>query len=178
MQDRYAGDVGDFGKFALLRALSPERRLGVCWYRTDGSAETSNDGKHLDYLGQPSRFRHLDPVVFDTLRSLADDVRAARRARSIGVLESLQLLPQESLFHGATCPSSRAERHVWASDMVRRMEPASLVFLDPDNGLEGAALGPKSTALAELIAVHRPGRALLLYHHQTRAAGGAELEAA
>jgi len=58
------------------------------------------------------------------------------------------------------------------------MEPASLVFLDPDNGLEGAALGPKSTALAELIAVHRPGRALLLYHHQTRAAGGAELEAA
>src|ERR1700684_4163658 len=38
MQDRYVGDVGDFGKFGLLRALCGEShplplKLGVVWYR-------------------------------------------------------------------------------------------------------------------------------------------------
>ncbi len=32
MQDRYAGDVGDFSKLSLLRALADGRRLAVCWY--------------------------------------------------------------------------------------------------------------------------------------------------
>jgi hypothetical protein len=32
MQDRYAGDVGDYVKFALLRHLCPGRRLGIAWY--------------------------------------------------------------------------------------------------------------------------------------------------
>ena len=37
MQDRYAGDVGDFMKFGLLRAVSGgvlPLRLGVNWYLT------------------------------------------------------------------------------------------------------------------------------------------------
>lgn len=41
MQDRYAGDVGDFGKFGLLRHLcgvtaqdgQPNLRPGIIWYR-------------------------------------------------------------------------------------------------------------------------------------------------
>jgi hypothetical protein len=33
MQDRYAGDIGDYGKFALLRALASEGlSVGVNWY--------------------------------------------------------------------------------------------------------------------------------------------------
>jgi hypothetical protein len=36
MQDRYAGDIGDFGKFALLRALEGAGlSVGVNWYKTD-----------------------------------------------------------------------------------------------------------------------------------------------
>ncbi|MBR2655649.1 MAG: hypothetical protein IKD58_04010 [Loktanella sp.] len=33
MQDRYAGDVGDFVKPVLLGAISPERNLAVAWYQ-------------------------------------------------------------------------------------------------------------------------------------------------
>ena len=65
MQDRYAGDVGDFGKFALLRALCGGRSLGVCWYRTDAAEEKNNDGRHLDYL-------YLDPEVFNGLKRFVD----------------------------------------------------------------------------------------------------------
>lgn len=33
MQNRYVGDVGDFGKYTLLNALaSSGLRLGVVWY--------------------------------------------------------------------------------------------------------------------------------------------------
>ena len=32
MQNRYVGDIGDFGKYGLLRALYHGRQLGVAWY--------------------------------------------------------------------------------------------------------------------------------------------------
>jgi hypothetical protein len=41
-----------------------------------------------------------------------------------------------------------------------------------------AELSPKSAALDELVALHRDGRSLLLYHHQSRFRGGAAAEAA
>lgn len=48
MQDRYAGDVGDFGKFVMLRKLSgllgPEQTLGINWYRVT-NPEPNNDGR-------------------------------------------------------------------------------------------------------------------------------------
>ena len=42
MQDCYVGDIGDFGKYGLLRSLcggddyGPALRLGVLWYKFDG----------------------------------------------------------------------------------------------------------------------------------------------
>ena len=32
MQDRYVGDIGDFVKYALLRVVTGESKLGVAWY--------------------------------------------------------------------------------------------------------------------------------------------------
>src|SRR4051812_10597954 len=105
VQDRYAGDVGDFGKFALLRALCHGRALGVCWYRTDGSRETSNDGKHLDYLRSRQRFETLDGEVFRTLKAFVESFTVGSLQRSVASLERLQLLPDSTHFHGELCPS-------------------------------------------------------------------------
>lgn len=52
MQNRYAGDIGDFIKFALLRALSPDHNLGVAWYLYPDEGHNS-DGKHIDTLSIP-----------------------------------------------------------------------------------------------------------------------------
>ena len=56
MQDRYAGDIGDYGKIALLKALQVQGlSIGVNWYKTealavekkaDGSFK-QEDGKYL-----------------------------------------------------------------------------------------------------------------------------------
>ena len=32
MQDRYVGDIRDFVKLSVLRALMPGERLGVAWW--------------------------------------------------------------------------------------------------------------------------------------------------
>jgi hypothetical protein len=176
MQDRYAGDVGDFGKLALLRVLAPNRRLGICWYLTDGGREVNSDGRYLGYLDRPGRFRNLDAELFDALRHYRDELRAGRR-RSVESLEQLDLLPRTTLFHRALCPRASA-RTAWASEMLASMGDADLVFLDPDNGLEGAEPTPKRVSLDELRLMRRPGRAVLVYQHQTRRPGGADVEVA
>ncbi len=46
MQDRYAGDIGDFGKIGLLRALRVQGlSIGVNWYLVETmDAEKKVDG--------------------------------------------------------------------------------------------------------------------------------------
>ena len=53
VQNRYAGDVGDYVKFGLLRALTdaddePALSLGVMWYLT-ADEDHNQDGKHISY---------------------------------------------------------------------------------------------------------------------------------
>jgi hypothetical protein len=45
-----------------------------------------------------------------------------------------------------------------------------------DNGFEWSSLSPKCIGRSEVSALRRPGRSLLLYHHQTRRKGGAREE--
>ncbi|MBN9076322.1 MAG: hypothetical protein BGN87_05235 [Rhizobiales bacterium 65-79] len=82
MKHQYVGDINDYRKYALLRALSSggANRVGVCWMLTpdDGGA----DGGKLAYLGQPERHRRFDPELFDILtRAAAEPDR--RRLQSI-----------------------------------------------------------------------------------------------
>ena len=58
MQDKYVGDIGDFGKSSLLNAVSQGSLLGVAWYKYPD--ETNNDGKHIDYLDQGEKWRKLN----------------------------------------------------------------------------------------------------------------------
>jgi len=59
---------------------------------------------------------------------------------------------------------------------------ADLVFVALDNGLEsagfshGSGKAGKSVTLDELLALRRPGRCLIVYHHHTRRAGAHHAE--
>jgi len=169
MQDRYAGDVGDFGKFALLRALQPGRSLGVCWYRCSGAGEQNNDGRHVSYLQAPERYRRLDAVAFDAMQ------RVVATGRSLAALEAAALLPG-ARYHGVEVPRQREARAEWFAAMQAAVSECDLVFADMDNGFEWSALSPKCIGRHEVRALLRRGRSLLLYHHQTRRKGGAPEE--
>lgn len=181
MQDRYAGDIGDFVKLGILRTLSRGRTLGVAWWRHPD--ETHNgDGRHIGYLDQPALWRPYDPDLFDGLRGVV-----LSGQRSVLTLEGASLLP-DAIFHGEPVPTlgppvARAmARGAWFSRLEAQVASRDLVFVDPDNGLETSRYSPtqrraaKSVSLAELQALAVPGRVLVVYHHQTRRRGGHDAE--
>lgn len=181
MQDRYSGDVGDYVKLAILRALAPGRRLGVGWWLYPNESH-NDDGRHIGYLDQPETWRAFDPPAFDHLKAVV-----ASGERRVSALEHDDLLRGALYFRepvptGGAISARRTARTAWLNRLSAAVEPCDLVFLDPDNGFEtkgfdlGAAKAGKSVALAELQALQRPGRTLLVYHHQTRMRGGHEFE--
>ena len=164
-------------KLAILRALSPGRRSGVAWWLhpTHGPV---GDGKHTGYLNSPEKWRHLDPDLFDALKRIVTSGH-----RYVSGIENASLLPGATFFSetipvGGPAISRPARRSAWFSRLDKHLEGCDLVFIDPDNGLEPdrfsilSGNAGRSVGLAELNALARPGRALIVYHHQTRRKGG------
>ena len=184
MQDRYVGDVGDYGKYGLLRSLcggdelGKALRLGVLWYRFDGTETlTANDGSHTAYLLNPSRNERLlptcDPDLFQKMKRLV-----AGNTRSISAVEASGTLPADTLFFNAglnfdQTPSGErpAKRRSWLDAGLRQVKQADVVFADPDNGLEVPSrnrlskMGPKHAYYDDLRRVGSEARASLSYHH-------------
>ena len=49
MKNQYVGDIGDYGKYGLLRFLAKNGiKIGVNWYVTENDG--SSDGKFIEYL--------------------------------------------------------------------------------------------------------------------------------
>jgi hypothetical protein len=181
MQNRYVGDIGDYLKLGILRALSPGYRLGVAWWLFPDEVH-NRDGRHIGYLERPERWRHYDPELFDALCHVVTS-----NQRSVPVLEAADVLPSaihaSDLFPlGGRTSGRSGERHLWFSRVRSRLAEADLVFVDPDNGLEPAGYRPssakagKSVLLSELHELARPQRCLVVYHHQSRRWGGHQCE--
>lgn len=177
MQDRYAGDIGDYVKLAILRALRPDHKLGVAWWLFPDEIHNA-DGRHIGYLDQPDRWRRFDPNLFDGLKRLVNSGQ-----RRVVALQAENFL-SDTLFFDEQIPvvgrsaDRRQARELWFRRVLETVKDCDLVFLDPDNGLEtksfdsGAAKAGKSVSLAELQALRRPNRTVVVYHHQTRMPGG------
>ena len=175
MQDRYAGDVGDFVKLGLLRALSPGRQLGVAWYRYPDESH-NGDGRHITYLDQPQRYEHLDPVLFSHLQNITRDARSINSL--LPVLEGA-ISSDESVDSSMVAPRERRNwRTAWFQRVMERLSTCDLVFADPDNGIiddanwrRGRAKFGKQMPLAEVQELAK-GRCAVIYHHNTRRRGG------
>src|SRR5215472_11846020 len=135
MQNRYVGDIGDYLKLGILRALSPGHRLGVAWWlRPDESH--NRDGRHTGYLQRPERWRRFDPELFDVL---AEIVRSGRR--HVPALEGANLL-RGAVFASELMPMRgpgglRGQaRGDWFTRTADILADADFVFVDPDNGLQ------------------------------------------
>lgn len=182
MQDRYFGDVGDFGKYALLRRLCSRAeevpvRLGVVWCLYPDETHT-NDGRHVSYL-YGTEFRNLDDDLLAVLRSIVESGR-----RCVAAVESSGLLPSHTVFCDAPVSPTSVSRHSrdyrsgyraeWLDQCFDLTESSNLVFFDPDNGLEVASV-PKHHPSAgkyiywdELARFWERRQTLLVYHHLNR----------
>lgn len=187
MQNRYVGDVGDFGKYALLRRLcGPDNgcavRLGVVWCLFPDEKLT-NDGKHISYL-ENHDFARLDAELHAVLKSIVVSGR-----RNVGAINEYTCLPSSTIFVSepiSIAGSPRAgsaerirHRDTWVKACLNQTQQCELVFFDPDNGLEVASV-PKYHPKAgkyiywnELAPFWRRGNTLLIYHHLNRTVSAA-----
>ena len=144
-QDRYVGDVEDFGKYGLLRSLcrgdehGAALRVGMLWYRFDGDA--TNDGGHTDYLFAPSRHERLLPGC--DLELFEKMLHLIKTDCSIAAVEQNRVLPEGTVFfnerlsfRGTQREERDSKRRRWINAGLRRVNEAVVVSFDPDNGLE------------------------------------------
>ena len=192
MQDRYTADIGDFGKYGLLRyvlkhcAVSSRRaRLGVLWYLTE--PEDNNDGRFLDYLDDVEEYRRCDPELYAFLKSIRD----GQKDRAVEAIEQSNLFPDsthffsEKLSYEGTHALSEIGRQLrrtlraeWFERAIGQLEESNLVFLDPDNGLPGSTTkahsqnAPKFAFPQDIGGLVDAGKSVIVYQHDIRREGG------
>ena len=179
MQNRYFGDVGDFGKYGLLRRISGVSAedagemlsLGVVWYLV-GDESHNEDGKHTTYLDKPEEYRDCDPRLFGGLRSLLAE--PGPRALSKIERSSLELLPRDTKY--VSEPLAREGRSEWLSRAIEKVRDCDVVFLDPDRGFQPPSVqAAHKNAVqyilwdeAEQFAGSHEQQTLVCYHHLNR----------
>ncbi|RLP25786.1 hypothetical protein [Mesorhizobium sp. YM1C-6-2] len=168
MKHQYVGDISDYRKYALLRALSAggSNRIGVCWMLTD--SDGSSDGNKLAYLQQPKRHRRFDPELFDILAHAASEPDRRR----LDAIEESGAIPG-ALYCNDTLPDDLAGRGMFMEHAASAFRDRELVFFDPDNGMEttlpkGRKNSSKYVYLDELAGFYRTGKSLLVYQHFPR----------
>lgn len=171
MQDRYAGDVGDFGKLGMLRSLENSGlAVGVNWYLV-GDESHNNDGKHVGYLDD-KKFRGCDDDLLKELNSMLE-----QESRSVSGIEKLNLLKSCTYYHEKIAePQSTEEntRKEWHQKGLDALKECDLVFLDPDNGMipksvsRGSDKSIKYVLPEEILDYYEAGHSVAFYSHRTR----------
>ncbi len=188
MQNRYVGDIGDYAKYSLLRALSRGCKLGVSWYLFPD--EDSGDGGHVGYLLRPDKWCEPDPVTFSTLREIVGNVLLKKLERGVAAIETSGLLPDTTFWNRMTVftpckggPKLVKGRDKWFQESMECLEDCDIVFVDPDNGLKeqekfkpGQCKSGKSICDDEALAFAKDGRPVVVYHHNSMFTGGQSAE--
>src|SRR5438128_8762913 len=183
MQDKYVGDIGDFGKYALLRSLAKhDVPLGIVWYLTN-DAGSEGDGGFIQYLSSASEARGLgscDTQLFSVLGKIvgSHDRRVARIREQAIFPEMTEFFEERLDFKDVPAQDRRDQRKRWFQSALSHVQGAALVFLDPDNGISlnekvrCRKIGPKYVFLDETLQFLDRGQSLIIYCHQDRRKGG------
>ncbi len=171
MQNRYAGDIGDFGKIGLLRALRASGlTIGVNWYLVPN--ETHNDdGRYVQYLKDDS-FRQCDEELWIKLNQVVSG------QRNVSMIQDAQLLDAVFYsdildFSGKAKAERTAGRKMWHARALASLSGIDIVFVDPDNGLlvpsaAGTRKENKYVTPEEIADYYRQGSSVVYYQHKAR----------
>ena len=139
MKNQYVGDIGDYGKYSLLKAFGDAGvKVGVNWYLTENDG--SSDGKFNDYLLN-DKYRCYDPEVFDGLRRIVyPDGEKLNTNRDVCYIENSGIIPSAKYYSDCLdnrcSPKDRSRRRLlWFQKSRDVLNDVDLVFMDPDNGL-------------------------------------------
>ncbi len=176
MQNRYVGDIGDFGKYALLRSLARTRlTLGVNWYLTPDEKHNF-DGKHISYL-QKNSYSVYDDELYYILKNIVDNNK-----RNVLSVQQSTILPGNTVFFDRILDLTGEPNYLkrgmlrqsWHNSALNTVKDCDIVFLDPDNGLQVKSVsltvkkGNKYIGLNEIKDYYRLGKSIIFYNHRER----------
>ncbi|MDO4808133.1 MAG: hypothetical protein Q4A07_12905 [Coriobacteriales bacterium] len=172
MQNRYTGDIGDFSKLGLLRALrAGGLSIGLNWYLMPDETHNS-DGRHVSYLRQDA-FRKCDPNLWLGLKAIVDgDNRQVRYMENDAILRATFF--SDCLdFRGKKKADRVASRGKWFAKSLDELAGKDIVCVDPDNGLAvpSAVGGPKENKYVlpeEIASYYAQGSTVVYYQHKAR----------
>jgi hypothetical protein len=162
MNDRFVGDIGDFGKYGLLRwfclphanQTSP-LSLSINWYYTKAVSDRPIRAM-FQYL-QSHSYKSLDPALFTALKSLRFSGGKFNENVTLTDLRQCTIFPPNTRHYDREVPEimrNLARSHIerckydtarckWHVDGISELGGSSVVFLDPDDGT------PRSCRYAE-----------------------------
>ena len=193
MQDQFVADIGDFGKYGLLRTLTlglagcvdgnpagygdgqRQLKLGVIWYWQPniGIPRDPQEAATYRYITDPSpteeRLRECDDELFGTLTNVVtpDD------GRSVAAIQTTAALPPGTVFFLDDVNDLTTGRNQWFQNAMDAVQGYDIVFLDPDNGMahDGGNQDGVSSSHAsyqEAAQLWKNGQSLVLYQDVTR----------
>lgn len=173
MQNRYTGDIGDFGKFLLLKYLFPNESIATIWYLYPDESHNT-DGSHTVEEGNIKVYQHcssIDPAMSEQFNAIHREP-----SRHVGLFETYPVLPNAHYFKEPIVGEGEDYRHGWVKRAMSFIEETQsrVVCLDPDNGIEPASMAKLTTnkqgkyaTYAELEAFFEIGcvNHLVIYQH-------------
>lgn len=177
MKNQYVGDIGDYGKYSLLKAFGDAGvNVGVNWYLTENDG--SSDGKFNNYLLN-DKYRCYDPEVFDGLRRIVyPDGETINTNRNVADVENYGMIPGAKYYSDCLVykrsPKERSSgRLLWFQKSLDAHNDVDLIFMDPDNGLlvsDNPRLknSNKYVLPSEVTDVFRSGKNVVYYCHKGR----------
>ena len=169
MQNRYSGDIGDFGKLGLLRHLQEAGfSVGVNWYLTPDEAHNS-DGRFTDYLNRPSCD---EPLRLLLKQHVHLDNRLVSSLQHPDILQA-KFFSDELNFADCTKAERQTKRQNWHQDALLALGGCQIIFADPDNGLmvpsaEGKKKSNKFVTVQELADHYQNDASVIYYQHKAR----------
>jgi len=188
MQNRYVADIGDFGKYGLLKFISSETklRIGINWCLIEPNKQELkkkiNDGKFTDYLSRDDEYSNnlkvCDRELYDELKNLKLEWKKDKDVRNVQEIEKrkFKIFCENIKF----CDENINNRETWCKKGFDKLSDSQVIFFDPDNGLlmdnETEKKSSKHIYFSEIDPYFRRGQSLIIYQHANRAKGGFENE--
>ena len=175
MKNQYVGDIGDYGKYGLLRFLAQQGiTVGINWYLTPN--DETGHGADNQYLNDPN-LKGCDRDVFDALEKIVKTYK--QEERRVQMIQDARLIPgavyySDELDLQNLSPIDRYfRRRLWFNKSIITLKKADLIFADPDNGISyretsRSKKNEKYVLPEDVTAYYSRGKDVVFYCHKGR----------
>ena len=169
MKHQYFGDVSDYKKYSVLRAVSNNGQLKtlLCWLLTPNDLRT--DGGNSTYLRKPEEWRNFESDIFDFIH----ETLVVNETKDLNLVEQKSIVPNTTYFWEILTDNKQQREEYFEQAKVLSQEH-DIVFLDPDNGIatgsvvKGRKNSSKYVFWDEIQDLWEGNQSLLIYQHFPR----------